>query len=436
MHDVFNSLELEPVLSTSLDRYRTRRRAPTLPDEIILQIFQLRADEALCHLHNPLYCVETICFFKNASLVCRRWYRLAGSFLPPVTVSAHALFKVRPHKPIFMRLSRCKNLILDDYGLDSAKPPYYGLPKLQLPACALACATNITSLNIELSFYSHPGLKDFLQTIATQVNHLSLYARGRAPPLDYLSMNLHRNSNLEELVLDGIRLIHNESHAAEPLFCSHVVLEDVEVLGDVDIATVFPNTKRISIYQRKLPSTIDNSHFLSLSKPSPQLIHLEIECTSVYPLQGRLGILQSPKLRTLRIDIRKECRASYHQPAPPSNAPVLPGYDMLNLATLDISVTPVGKWAFDMLTICQRLKDPRYCPRLASLPLLRIPSKTEETGQYLEAYLDEKSTRCITETLAGLQTRALAVRSSADLDSTIWQCAHKHLKDAVCYVRK
>lgn len=427
----FYELRAESIIAASLRVLRKRRAIPGLPDEIVLQILQAAADILL--VDTPRHEWWTIppaysAFFDAASLVCRKWNRLAWTFRTTLYCTTVEYFQIlgKGGAASTAWLDRCKSLhIISMLG----RPP---TSDLKLPKCVPAClstsALNITSLSFDIALWEAPAFSLFFSSFVSRVYRLKV--QGYGSRYGYVLTRsqvavIRSNLNLKELALCSLHLELDDDYAKKPFLCETVILDDVQTCTytRVQFAAVFPKASRL-ILERSVCGAAIGYDSIQLTKTSDSLRHLEVYWDVHFPLHFKIlknkpGILRSPNLRTLCLRVRSH--SNYSQYHDVSILPlVIPGYDMPSLTTLDIRVSEDGYWPSSLVELCKQLQDPTFLPRLETLPDLRVlPSYKRCDYDKLDAYA-ERST--ISLALAAMKRRDIQI-SQEDLDKSIWRYA-------------
>lgn len=302
-------------LSVSIAEKPRTRTIPKLPEEVIIQIFQIIAEQELSYYDEYRWWyipVEYSDFFKTASLVSRAWRRLSLEMLHTACISGTTLFAPRRWKQAGKSLSFIRNLHLYG-GEDVVGKKLSRIPKA-IPEPLLAQSSFITSLSFEAVLLRLPPVRALLSDIASRVRRLHIYCPETSTRLSSKAFFwkeatwLFGNTNLQELVLDGIIVYGGETQELQP--CSaqmvrlqHVIFEFIDPA--VDWIVLFPLAKQLFIERERPLGRMG----MALNSPSDRLEVLEISWDFQgrhHPLEGFPGILYSPKLPDVDIWRREE----------------------------------------------------------------------------------------------------------------------------------
>lgn len=209
---------------------------PTLPEEVILRIFRLAADDALKDIQahewwNLPLAYEV--FFNTASLVSRRWYQLTRTFKSTLCVPASG-----PR-------SYAEDAVAPDalgafYAWQAKRSKVLKIVPERFRACSLD-ASHITSLSVDLAFWTCPALKGFLESIACRASALHLYANASIYTLNWSAATcLHSNANLKKLSLQELRVDLDDAYTVIPCKRQTVVLDRVVFSLEADFPSIFP----------------------------------------------------------------------------------------------------------------------------------------------------------------------------------------------------
>lgn len=420
-------LSIEPMLDKAPNSLRVCKAIPALPEETILQILQLVADDLLegtpAHEWWNLPS-EYAAFFKSASLVCRQWNGLVQNFKTtlcvPTSEGGH-----------FQDVTPSTQDIVAVYRLwSSAKRCLEILQSLPEYLRASSSSSGaITSLSIDLGCWGSPDLQPFFNE--DKISRLRLYGSQHNDLLVWSEASyLHSNANLKVLSLHELRVELNETYAKTPCRCQTVVLEDIALSLPADFVIIFSEANRL-VFKQSNDTAMIGFEGLGLTKPSDKLEHLDITCASEYSYQfggvkEQPDILYSPNLRFFKLHILDSTNRQVQQANDPveQRNPIIPGREMIRLVELQITVDGDLVWQYRLLRLCASLTDPTFCPALKLLPILRFKPSHDRHNLYEDAKVSirELCSVYFRDALAALQSRGIQVRAE-EIEGTVWECA-------------
>lgn len=418
----FNAAAIEgPAAVSSASTQDHRVLPPSLPDEIVLQIFQAVSDILLKDV--PWYewwalPPEYTAFANAASLVDRHWHKLLASSVlrSTMSLSPDQLWQIlywRPPPPSAHFLN-CKHLHV-------CSGPLLLPPTIRETLEKKVASDHLWSFSFDINCLDDPRLEASFIKAASRVTRLHLDG-SRSSPWRHLqwekALFLHGDSAVEELVLSKLRLRYEgDASRAIKSICKKIIFQDVILEKKTDIFLLFPVATHLVICHSDEAYGMIGPQALDFSNPSDTLRHLEVSWSGpIYPLchirsNADTSILASPNLRTLRLRLQK---TGTQTPRPVLQAHaqsvVIPGYVMPKLEELVIHLPWTESQPSSFVEIYAQLEDPWFCPSLTRLPDFKIVTRDDQHRlPFLEDASINKERAMIRKALAALQARGLQV---------------------------
>lgn len=371
----FNELQLQDRLFAFVRKKRRPQKIPTLPEDIILQIFEtvarlyINEDEGFS-LYRWWDLPNEYCrFFKTLSLVCKLWRWLAAKFQGPLQMTVEKFVAPKTWKLPSRQLEHL-HLVEGEWFLGRNR----SRRTQSLPDCLFDTAAHLTSLSFEVLLLRYPISQGFLYHVIPKVRRLHIYCEPTNHRLANKAFfwpdifNAVTKPRVQELALIGLVVYGGATEDISPCRAKVVILEDTVFdfnERDVDWIHLFPSARRVFIARYFLSGA---SLGISLTSSSTALLSLDITwSTTQHPLCLGTKILNSPNLLDLTVVVGS---GSGIRDWPPEIYPLVhPIPNMRNIRSITILGAGELLHMSHLSEFCSSFADPTFCPAVQQVIL-------------------------------------------------------------------
>lgn len=372
---VFNELQLQDRLFTFVRNKHRPQKIPTLPEDIIMQIFEIVAmlyineDEGFS-LYRWWDLPKEYCrFFKTLSLVCKLWRCLAAKFQGPLQMTVEKFVAPKTWKLPSRQLEHL-HLVEGDWFLGRNRSR-----RIQsLPDCLFDISARLTSLSFEVLLLRYPISQGFLYHAIPKVRRLHIYCEPTNHRLSNKAFfwsdvfNSSTELRAQELALIGLVVYGGATEDISPCTAKVIIIEETVFdfnERNLDWIHLFPSASRVIIARYFLYTA---SLGISLKSPSIALRSLDITwSTSQHPLCVGTNILSSPNLLNLTVVVGS---GSGIRDWPPQIFPLVhPIPNMRNIRSITILGAGELLHMSDLAKFCSSFADPTFCPAVQKVVL-------------------------------------------------------------------
>lgn len=374
-----------------------------LPTELVESIFQAIQDDSTATPYE-WWTVSDQChrFFDNASLVCKMWYELTKPFRTFHKISGNAAcVPASEWKGGYARNGRELSKVLGVTALhidwmdeDEDRLDFVVIAPLCLPSVLMGCEASLNSLSLQAELVlptistNIPGLGDILRQVLNKVERLHVYSNqedafarrfggtiGYGIKWEQLASAVWafgRTAALRVLALSETTIYTELDKPVHPCPADTLMLTDVYFDESNDLSDCLPNCKHLIWKQTAIWDSAfwgsPSSSQLNLTSTSRTLVSIsviweDVDC-KVLPSKD---LLMSPNLGTL--DFQLCCSCCQGECDNPLEVSSIPGKDMPFLQELRIECAQDTYKPQVRSLLCEKLKDPLFCPRLARTPV-------------------------------------------------------------------